>query len=117
MLYGGNEMKDDNEIKFTDAQSYLTQQLAKQEWYPDERTRIHSYEELDYIGYELFLYNILGLMIYEINSKIRMKLLISKDGESRKEAVQALQAMNEYKKGYHTGFQLLTEHLQEQQSK
>jgi len=109
-------MKNDNDVdvKYTDPQSYLTQQLAKRGWYPDERTRIHSYEELDYLDYNLFLYQVLGVRIYEISAKTHMQLLISKDGESRKEAVQALQAMNEFHKGYNTGFPILTDALEQQ---
>lgn len=95
----------------------MTRHLAKRTFHVDERTRLPSYEEMDYIDWNLFLSDVLGVRIYRVEANTRMRLLISKDGLSRSEAVEALKAMNDLQRGFNTGFPMLTEALTAQRDK
>lgn len=94
---------------FMEPQSFLTRFLAK--WSPrvDERTRIHSYEELDWMDSDMLLCLILGVPVYGVEATTHMRLLISKDGLSRQESVQAMQALNIVPKGHYSGLEQVSE--------
>jgi hypothetical protein len=55
-----------------------------------ERTRINSWEELDYVTWKMLLGADLDVALYKMSVAIHLGCKISKDGESRKEDVDAL---------------------------
>lgn len=109
--------KDMDDDKFMEPQSFLTKMLAK--WSPrvDERTRIMSYEELDWMDSNMLLSQVLGVPVYGVEATTHMRLLISKDGLSRQEVVQGIQALNMPIRGFDTGLPLLTDAISNQKEK
>jgi len=105
---------DPAEEVFVDPMSALTKMLSK--WYdrPDQQTRVHSHEQRVKWETDMILAQILGLEIYEIEATTEMRIAISKDGLSRTEAVQALQAMNEPQRGLNTGLQFVSDAIDDQ---
>ena len=65
-----------------------------------ERTRINSWEELDYITWKMLLFEDLKAPLYGIVCEIHQGSKISKDGEGRKEDVEAIYGLqNEFEEG------------------
>lgn len=104
-------------IPFTDPQAFITRNLAERTKFVDERTRVNSYEQFDLWSYDLFLHSQLGVKMYFDEAAIDMRLMISKDGKSREEMVQSLQAMNDMNRGFNTGLPLLTEAIVDQKAR
>jgi hypothetical protein len=65
-----------------------------------ERTRINSWEELDYVTWKMLLGADLNVALYKMSVAIHLGCKISKDGESRKEDVDALFGLQ---KGFEEG--------------
>jgi len=78
-----------------------------------ERTRINSWEELDYVTWKMLLGADLNVALYKMSVAIHLGCKISKDGESRKEDVDALfglqKGFDEDRKG--TGLKQATQAL------
>jgi hypothetical protein len=104
-------------VPFTDPQAFITRNLAERTKHVDERTRVNSYEQFDLWSYNLFLHSQLGVRMYFDEAAIDMRLMISKDGKSREEMVQSLQAMNDLQRGFNTGMPLLTEAIVDQRAR
>ena len=73
------------------AKGHLTKHLTGNQYdVIRERTRINSWEELDYISWKELLAHDLNVALYHSTCGIHLGLKISKDGEGRKEDVEAI---------------------------
>lgn len=83
------------------AKGHLTKHLTGDQYNVIiERSRINSWEELDYITWKKLLADDLDVELYKKTTEIHLGCKISKDGESRKEDVDAIYGLqNEYEEG------------------
>jgi len=72
-----------------ESRSHITKHLTGAKFdKTEERTRINSWEEQDYLNWKKFLAKTLGVSFYEQGVEIYMSMKISKDGLSREEDVE-----------------------------
>lgn len=72
-----------------ESRSHITKHLTGAKFdKTEERTRINSWEEQDYLNWKKFLAKTLGVSFYEQGVEIYMSMEISKDGLSREEDVE-----------------------------
>ena len=84
--------RDDNFV----AKGHLTKHLTGNQFTViRERTRINSWEELDYITWKQLLAEDLAVKLYATTVTIHLGCKISKDGEGRKEDVDAIYGLQE----------------------
>jgi len=83
------------------AKGHLTKHLTGNQFEViRERTRINSWEELDYVTWKEMCAEDLGVPLYKLTITIHHGSKISKDGESRKEDVDAIYGFqDEYGEG------------------
>jgi hypothetical protein len=83
------------------AKGHLTKHLTGDQYnIIIERSRINSWEELDYVTWKKLLADDLDVELYKKTTEIHLGCKISKDGESRKEDVDAIYGLqNEYEDG------------------
>lgn len=71
-----------------ESRSHITKHLTGAKFdKTEERTRVNSWEEQDYLNWKRFLHKTLGVPFYGQGVEIYMSLKISKDGLSREEDV------------------------------
>jgi hypothetical protein len=88
--------------------SHITGHLTGGTWAViEERTRVLSWPEKDYLGLKIFLGNTLAIPFYLSGAKTYMQLNISKDGLSRTEDVELGKGMNNEEKGRDVGWKVL----------
>ena len=107
----GTEDESDFESK-----SHVTKHLTGNEYeITRERTRVNSWEEQDYLNWQIFLAETLKVDFYRKDAEIYMGLKISKDGLCREEDVEVLKGMYDENRGFYTGPPMVAEAIREQE--
>jgi len=90
-----------------ESRSHITKHLTGAKFdKTEERTRINSWEEQDYLNWKKFLAKTLGVSFYEQGVEIYMSMKISKDGLSREEDVELGKGMYDEGKGRDVGWKV-----------
>lgn len=105
--------KDDSDA-FVDPQTHITKFSFTRDEEVDERSRVDSYDELVFLERKKIMFRLTKIPIYGIIAEAHLHLKISKDGKAREEAVESLRATNDPTKGFNTGFNVVTEAIQDQ---